>query len=210
MNNFWLKVAGVMVAVVVIIIIVGTFMSGDSSEPTEPDDGPTTFDEVVERDKHLLDMPTPAEAGPGITEQPENHLPITESQTPQPEVVTEPEPAKKYILPSSITEKTTLYFVPMEDFEVARAEQLMNVAGPGFSIGRLPMTSYTLAIEGCRQVLDQWPDSKYAFMAKRMMEQIPERYWDLYDITEEKLDISKYFIQRKGTEPAYVEPLPER
>ena len=199
MNTFWPKIAGGLV-VVVIIVVASSYISGCSSEPNEPDDGPTSFEDVKERDRQFLEMPEPH------VEQPDVQEPETEPETPESEVVAELEPAGKYVLPSTITERTVLYFKNLDEIDEIEAERIFNAAAPGRSIGRLQV-GYTMLMEGAEQILNKWPDSVYAFRIKQLLEDVPERYWERYDITEEKLDISMYLEQREGTTGFDIDPI---
>jgi len=66
---------------------------------------------------------------------------------------------------------------------------------------------YGLMQKACRQIEERWPDSSYAFQAKRMLEEISERYAANYKITPQELDISKFLKPRQGTQAVKVEPL---
>ena len=82
---------------------------------------------------------------------------------------------------------------------------MLNVAVPGRSIGRLPMTGYNLMVPNCREIIKRWPDSWYAYRAKQMLGDLPERYQTQYNITEKEKDLSMYYKQRPGTEPYTME-----
>ena len=79
------------------------------------------------------------------------------------------------------------------------------MAVPGRSIGRLPMTGFSLMVPNCRQIIKRWPDSWYAYRAKQMLGDLPERYKMRYKVTEEETDLSMYYKQRPGTEPFNME-----
>ena len=82
---------------------------------------------------------------------------------------------------------------------------MLNVAVPGRSIGRLPMTGFTLMVPNCREIIQKWPDSWYAYRAKQMLGDLPERYKIRYKVTKEETDLSMYYKQRPGTEPFTME-----
>jgi hypothetical protein len=102
-------------------------------------------------------------------------------------------------------EKATLYFSELSEIEQIEAERLLQVAVPGRSIGRLPMTGFNLMVDTCRQILRRWPDSWYAYKAKQMLADMPERFRPRYRITEEELDLSRFAEPRPGTKPFVVE-----
>jgi len=175
MNTFWLKVAGLAVGVVVVIVIVNAIMPSGDSSPKPPD---KSFYDVAEEDRDkYLDEPTPVDPTP---EQPSE---INDATSPK---------------------EVTLYFSKLSEIEEIEAERLLNVAVPGYSIGRLPVTGYKLAVDTCRQIIQRWPDSWYAYRAKQMLTDMPQRYRPRYSITEEELDVSMYSQQRLGTMPFVV------
>jgi hypothetical protein len=102
-------------------------------------------------------------------------------------------------------EIVTLYFKELDEIEKIEAERLLNAAVPGRSIGRLPMTGFSLMVDSCRQIIQRWPESFYAFRAKQMLADMPERFHTRYQITEKDLDISRYEQERPGTKPSNVE-----
>lgn len=208
MSTIWLKIAGIAVVVVVVIIVLGRFRSSESgpgSSRTAPgqSDEPKTFYDMAARDKQLVEPMQPDQ--PEAVDQSEA---APAAPTPPPPVApAAPQPPSGVVLPSSITKPTTLYFKPLDEIEDIEAQRLMPVVGAGRSIGRLPITQYGLMVQGCRQVLQRWPDSSYAFQAKRMLEEISERYASNYRITPQELDIGTFLKPRQGTQPYTVEPI---
>jgi hypothetical protein len=212
MNSIWLKIAGLAVVAILVIVVAGRFKS-DQPAPTsstpaesEPAEKAKTFSEVAERDRQFATAPQPAEPGPTEAQPPV--ATETAAQTSEPPAQTPAQPAATGIIPpSSITLPTVLYFKPLSEEDDIAAQQLLPWAAAGRSIGRLPMVQYGLMVKACRQILERWPDSSYAFQAKRMLEEISERYAANYKITPPELDISKFFKPRQGTQPVQVEPL---
>ena len=210
MDSIWMKIALGAVVLVVVLVVVGNFMSGDSgSAPRETveEEKPKTFYDMADRDKQFAEQPKPAEPEPAP--EPAAVVPAQPAPSePAPPVAQEPAaPASRYVLPSSITQATTMHFKPMSEIDDIEAQRLLPVMTAGRSIGRLPVTHFKLMVDGCRQVLSRWPDSWYAFRAKQMLEEMPERYWRNYKVTEEELDISKFLKPRRGTQPFTVEPI---
>ena len=208
MNTIWLKIAAVAVVLVVALIVGSTFMSDKSaSTPPPPKEEPKTVYDMAERDKQFLEEPKaaeePAEAQ-APEPQPEPTAPAAAVQQPTPEPTQQ---TSGVVLPSQITQATTMYFKPMSEIDDIEAQRLLPMATAGRSIGRLPVTHFNLMVQGCRQILDKWPDSWYAFRAKQMLEEMPERFWRNYKVTETELDVSKFLKQRQGTEPRTVEPV---
>jgi len=218
MNTIWLKIAAAAVVIVIAIIVVGRFTSSDKPEPgptkSEPPAKTRTFDQTVERDKKLNEAPK-------LVEQP------AESPAPQPEVQPAQQPAPQpaaetpaqqlanrpagVVYPSDIKGPTTLYFKPMSEEDDIQAQQILPYATAGRSIGRLPMgVSYGLMNKACLQIEERWPDSWYCFRAKQMLEEITtyqDRYAQMYKITPQRIDISRFMKRRPGTEARQVEPI---
>ncbi|GAH73201.1 unnamed protein product [marine sediment metagenome] len=59
-------------------------------------------------------------------------------------------------------------------------------------MGRLPVLGYKKMVDACREIIERWPNSEYAFKAKRMLADIPARYRRQYGITEEEIDIGDW------------------
>ncbi len=211
MNSIWLKIAGIAVVAIIVIVVVGRFQSdhaSSSSTATEAtqSEKTKTFYDMAERDKQFATAPKPAESQPVEPQPPVAPEPVP--QTPQPPVQTPPQPVLSgVVLPSSITKPTTLYFKPLSEEDDIAAQQLLPWAATGRSLGRLPMVQYGLMQQACRQIEARWPDSSYAFQAKRMLEEISERYAANYKITPQELDISRFLKPRPGTQAVRVEPL---
>lgn len=187
MNTFWLKVAGIAVLVLVVIVAIGLFTG--EKEPERP---PKTFYDQVQEDKEkFLTKPQPV------------NEPAREPEKP-PKVETPAEPVQPSIEKAVPDEPSQLYFKPLSEIEKIEAERLLNVAAPGRSIGRLPMTGFKLMVDTCRQIITKWPDSWYAYQAKRMLADMPPRYRPRYKITDEELDVSRFTQQRPGTQPYNV------
>jgi len=212
MNSIWLKIAGAAVVVVLVIVVLGR-LGGDkpASEPAQQD---KTFYDMAERDKQFGEEPKPVQEPPAEPAQP----PAAEPQTPpeQPAQQT-PEPAPQpvaqvpgVVLPSSITQPTMLHFKPLSEDDDIAALQILPYATAGRSIGRLPVVQYGLMMRAVEQIEQRWPDSWYCFRAKQLMEEITQysdRYAQMYKITPERLDISKFLKPRQGTEPREVKPI---
>jgi Sec-independent protein translocase protein TatA len=203
MNTFWLKIAGVAIVVVVVIVLIGVLSSSERSRPAAESAGesgtkPKTFYDQVEKDRErFLVEPRPLEE---IAEEPAKEpaeQPIKQQvqEQNQPAVSqTPPQPVQPPVKP------TQLYFAPLSEIDKIEAERLLNVAVPGRSIGRLPMTGFKLMVDCCRQIIRRWPDSWYAYRAKQLLIDMPERFRQRYKITKEELDISEFTRQRPGTE----------
>ncbi len=192
MNTFWLKIAALAIALVAGIIVIDSFTGGDS-EPKEPQ---RTFYDKAEEDKQrflaepqeLQDQEPVAEQGPKADDS-QVVVPIP----PPPRSVEPPKP-------------TILYFKDLPEMDKIEADRLLNVAVPGRSLGRLQI-GFNLMMQNCRQILRKWPDSSYAYKAKRMISDMPERFRQRYKVTKDELDLSTFAKPRPGTKPFTVEEL---
>ena len=161
MNTFWLKIAGVAVLVVGVIILITVFTSGTDSEPKEPQK--TVYDQWEEDDKRLR-------AEPQYKEPPAT-APSVQQTTP----VAPPKPE----------------FKKLNEIEEIQAQRLFEAAMTARKMGRLPgiRLGYKNMVDHCREIIRRWPDSEYAFNAKRLLADIPERYHKMYNITKEEIDL---------------------
>ncbi|MHC4646807.1 MAG: hypothetical protein ACYTBJ_15015 [Planctomycetota bacterium] len=190
MNTFWLKVAGGAVVVVVLIILVG--VSSSSKPEPEPEPEPKkpekTFYDVAKHDRQrFLTNPQAANS--------------VEAQA----VVDANKPLSLPKVPQRPSRTVVLYFSELSELESIEAERLLNVAQTGFSVGRLPATGYNLAVQTCRQIIQRWPDSWYAYRAQQMLASIPERFRTRYNITLRELDLSRFEKPRPATKPVIVD-----
>ena len=193
MNTFWLKIIGLAVLAVGIIILIGVFTSGTDSQPQEPEQPQKTFYDQAEEDKQkFLTEPTALDS--------QSQIPTAE-QAPPIENQTTAQSAPPAIEPPKPVQPVTLYFKELGEIEKIEAERLLNVAVPGRSIGRLPMTGSKLMVDSCRTIIQRWPDSFYAYSAKKMLADLPERYQTRYQVTDKEKDVSMFAEQRPGTKP---------
>ena len=161
MNTFWLKIAGLAVLVVGVIILITVFTSGTDSEPKEPQK--TVYDQWEEDDKRLRAEPQ--------YQEPPATAPLVQQTTP----VAPPKPE----------------FKKLNEIEEIQAQKLFEAAMTARKMGRLPgiRLGYKNMVDHCREIIRRWPDSEYAFNAKRLLADIPERYHKMYNITKEEIDL---------------------
>jgi type IV secretory pathway VirB10-like protein len=191
MNTFWLKIAAAAVAAVVAIVLVSMLTSGTDSGPKEPPPPEKTFYDQAEQDKQkFLAEPKPLE---------------NQQQAPAPQAPAENQtqaaPVQPAVEPPQPAEPTIIYVKELSEIDAIEAERLLNVAVPGRSIGRLPVTSYKLMVDSCRQIIQRWPDSWYAYNAKRMLADMPQRDQQRYSVTKDELDMSRFAKPRPETKP---------
>jgi len=205
-SSIWMKIAGAVVVVVVVIVILGR-LGGEKPAP-EPAAKDKTFYDMAERDKQFNEEPKAAQEPQAEAPQ----QPAAETQAQQ-ETTSMQQAAAQVpgvVLPSSITQATTLYFKPLSEEDDIAAQQLLPYATAGRSIGRLPVVQYGLMMKAVEQIEQRWPDSWYCFRAKQMMEEIAQysdRNAQTYKITPQRLDISKFLKPGQGTEPREVKPI---
>ena len=202
MGSTWVKIAGAVVVVIVVILVLGRL--GGDKPASAPQENDKTFYDMAERDKQFGKEPKRADE----PVQPPAAQPEPAQPSPQTPPPAQPPAAQTpgVVLPSSIKQPTTLHFVPLEEIEDIQAQELLPWATAGRSIGRLPMVQYGLMVKACRQIEERWPDSWYAFRAKQMLEEITQ-YTNGYNITPQELDISRFLKPRRGSEPRTVEPV---
>ena len=196
MNTIWLKIAGVIVAVVIIFVLVMTFTSSPTDEPVQSEQPakPENFAQQVEVDKEkFLTEPQPVEE--------KTQEPAIEDQNVPEQIQTVQEPKQP-------AQPETLYFKELGEIEKIEAERLLNVAVPGRSIGRLPMTGFKLMVDTSRQIIKRWPESWYAYRAKQLLAEMPERFKKRYNVTQEEVDLSMYAEPRTGTQPYTIKETP--
>lgn len=194
MNTFWLKIVAGAIGIVVIIVLIGTFTS-DGSKQSQPKQPEKTFYDQADEDKEkYLAEPKPEETQEQTTKTQQSTVNTVQAA-----------PAQPAQMPVEQPKPTTLYFKKLSEIDDIEAQKLLNVAVPGRSIGRLPMTGFNLMVPNCRQIIKRWPDSWYAYGAKQMLGDLPERYKMRYKVTKEEMDLSMYYKQRPGTEPFSME-----
>jgi hypothetical protein len=137
------------------------------------------------------------------SQQPEQN---NEVQPPVENVTAQPQPAapQTQIPPVNDVKPVaakTLYFKELDEDEQIEAERLMAYIKPGQRIGALPMTGYSMMVTTCRQIIQRWPDSSYAYKAKQFLISLPDNEKQTYKITASEMDLSMYEKPRTGTQP---------
>lgn len=192
MNTFWLKIAGIAVVAVVLIILVGTFTGGEDNQPKEPPEEEKGIYDMAERDKNkFLTEPEPVE--PDSQDPPSQPDTTVANQTDSPPAQP-PKPVQEPPKP------VTLYFKPLNEIDEVEASRYLNAATPARSTARFRIGVKNM-VDNCRRIIKRWPDSWYAYKAKLMLDDIPERYHEQYKITEQERDVSMFTKPRPGTQP---------
>ena len=177
MNTFWLKVAGAAVLVVAVVVGFNVLKSGSGSKTKEPE---TSYWDQVAKDDAKLRADAQYKGPPEGNQpaRPGNQMPVAQPNT-----------------QSQVTQQTDKVEPPKPEFkklsfeEEFEAQKLFEMALAQRKMGRLPVMSYGLMVRYCREIIQRWPDSEYAFKAKRMLTDIPERYHKQYNITPEEIDL---------------------
>jgi len=164
MNTFWLKIAGLAIVVIGLIILVNVF----STSKSEPKPEPKTVYDVWEEDDRRL------RAEPEYVEPPKTE------QVPSP-------PAKQ------VAEPPKPKFKELSEIENVQAQRLFEYALQQRKLGRLPVTGFKPMVDACREIIQKFPGSEFDYKARRMLGDIPQRYRERYKITEEEIDLSRFF-----------------
>jgi hypothetical protein len=82
-------------------------------------------------------------------------------------------------------------FKEMTEDEKAGADQLFELALAQRKMGRLPGVSYGAMVQYCRQIIERYPGTEYAYKAKRMLADIPVNQRDRYNITDDEINPNK-------------------
>jgi hypothetical protein len=158
MDNFFIKIlVGIIVVVIGFVIAIAFWPS--ESEPQQPQRG---FYDVVRQDQQRL------RAAPD---------PNTVKKLQQ-------RASQQQVRPANKTKPVFKSLTPEEEMH---AQQLLEYALSFRSMGRLPRVSYKPMIDVCRQIIDLYPDSEYAYKAKRILGDIPESQRSLYNVTEDEI-----------------------
>jgi len=163
MNTFWLKIAGLAVVVLGLIVLVKSLSPSESKPKPEPK---TVYDVWEQDDKRLR-------------AEPESKQPSKTEQAP----VTKQAPDVK-----KVVESAKQQFKELSEEDKVRAEQLFEMALTHRKMGRLPAMGYKKMVDYCHQIIEMYPDSIYAFKARRMLADIPERFREQYKITNEEIN----------------------
>ena len=170
MDTIWLKIVGFAVLVVGVIVLIG-FLTSGTKEPEK-----TIYDQWEQDDKELL-------AEPEYKEPP---APTTPVQQPAPTPSVQP---STQVAPAQPAEQPKPQFKELEMEDEIEAQKLWIWIENQRKMGRLPVMGYGQMVKGCRDIIQRWPESKYAFYAKRALADLPERYREMYNITKEEIDL---------------------
>lgn len=172
MNTLWLKIAGIVVLVIVVIIAIAIFTGKNESKQQK-----TIQDQWEEDEKKLT-------AEPQFKESPTQQR---QSMQRQP---TQQTTNKRIVKPTEPVTKPKFKQLSIE--EEVEAQRLWEWALNQRKMARLPGMGYKKMVDTCREIIQRWPGSEYAFYAKRALADLPERYKKMYKITDEETDLGNF------------------
>ncbi len=79
-------------------------------------------------------------------------------------------------------------FKQLAEEQKVDAEQLYEMAIAQRKMGRLPGMSYGQMVEYCRMIIERYPESEYAYKARKMLGEVPQREWERHKITQQEID----------------------
>ena len=98
---------------------------------------------------------------------------------------------------SEQTEKTAEQVQPapafrqLDEIEMVDAERLFEIAIQHRKMGRMGGIGFKQMVDYCRQIIGKYPDSLYAYKARRLLGEVPRRFWERYGITEQEVNIER-------------------
>ena len=149
------------IVVVVVAIVLFSKIANHKSEPAVPDK--TVGDMWREDEKRLR-------AEPNVVE---SNVPVQPAAGQQAAIAEQPK------------------FRELTEEEKAGASQLFEMAITQRKMGRLPGMRYGLMVQYCRQIIEKYPGSEYAYKAKRMLADIPASDRERYHITDDEINLNK-------------------
>ncbi len=81
-----------------------------------------------------------------------------------------------------------MQFKELTEEQKVNAEQLYEMAIAQRKMGRLPGMSYSQMVQYCRQIIERYPESEYAYKSRKMLGEVPQREWERYKITQQEID----------------------
>jgi hypothetical protein len=177
MDSFWVKI-GVLIAVCVGLVVLVKHV-----KPPKTEEMPNFYEVTKQRDQKLRAEPVavaPAKQEPQA--QPQAQQQPTEQQ----------QPAVQEAAPQAAAEPQAPAFKELSEYENIEAEKIFNEAVQFSHIGHLPGPGYKTMVDACRQLIERFPGSEYAWKAKRMLKDMPEQYRERYHITKDEIDLGNF------------------
>ena len=169
MNTVWLKIAILAVVLVGAIIIVSKFLSSEVKEATD-------IEAAAER----------IEAGEAKLQAQLREAELKAEQQKSQQTQLTQTPAKLSVAPTRPSGPE----ISEEDIVASvEAERLYNMALTQYRIGRKTGMTFKKMVDYCREIFERYPNSPEAAKAKVLMRNMPERYRQLYNVTNEELGL---------------------
>ena len=184
MNTIWLKLAAAAVAVVIVIAIIGQF-TGDKTQST-PAPNPSA---QAEKPKTVYDSFDRDDKKFGVKFQGQDQ---PEANTPAP-APAQPAPQTAAQAPVQVQPPKQPHFEPLPIEEEVQAQKFHSMALEERKRSRLPLMTPKMMVDYCREIIRRWPKSEYAYSAKRMLADIPDRFKEMYKVTPQEMDVSSFF-----------------
>lgn len=151
------------VATVVLLVVIFVIINKVANKASKPEEPLKTVSDTWREDEKRL------RAEPNVT-------PPVEANLPAGQQAAAPEPIK---------------FKEMTEDEKAGADQLYELAMAQRKMGRLPGVSYGAMVQYCRQIIEKYPGTEYAYKAKRMLGDIPPNQRERFHITDDEINLNK-------------------
>jgi hypothetical protein len=150
------------VAAVVLLVVIFVIINKIATKASKPAEPDRTISDSWREDEKRL------RAEPNVTPAVESNLPAGQ------QAVAEP-----------------MKFKEMTEDERAGAEQLYELVIAQRKMGRLPGVSYGAMVQYCREIIERYPGTEYAYKAKRALADIPPRERERYRITDDEINLNK-------------------
>jgi hypothetical protein len=118
-----------------------------------------------------------------LTAEPQYKEPLVSQQT------TQSTSHNHTIQPTKSVEPPKPQFKKLSMEDEIQAQRLWAWVMNQRKMGRLPVMGYGQMVKTCRDIIQRWPESEYAFYAKRALADLPEHYRKMYRITDEEIDL---------------------
>lgn len=181
MDNIWLKIAGLLVAVIVGFLVFQSFteQAGIAQEAVEERE--TGISDTFDQDDiRMRAEPESVAVKPAQiaekTRADDSGEPQQAAGDKKVEIASEPVAVERHFRELLVEEQVD-------------AERLFEMVITERKIARMPMMTYKKMIDFCRMIIERYPGTKYEYMAKRTIAQeLRPRDRKKYKITKEEVD----------------------
>ena len=181
MSSFWPKIITLAIIVAVLVAVV-KFLPESKKEEPQP-----SLSETFRKDDERL------RAKPEPVEQPQQESQVQPEEQPeqQPQQVEAPESILDEPAQPEQVEGQPEPLRQLSEIENIEAERLFEQAETFRKTARV-QTGFKPMVDICRQIMAKFPGTEWDIKARRLLNEIPERYYERYKITEEELDMRGY------------------